>query len=329
MTQHRIKYLIANHRQQNGAAMLIVLLITALASVVALSITERLALDIARTETLQQGVRGNELSVGLEALASKLLEQAQNSEPFDHSESLWNNPLPGLPVPGGVVTGSVQSLDGRFNVNTLLTKEGVPDTEVLAQCERLLTALGLPISIADALMDWQDIDSSPRSQGAEDAVYTQRQPPYLAANRAFTHISELRLVAGINADVYQRLLPHMTVLPVNDSSRVDFGRRINVNLASIAVLQSLIPGITRQQAEVLHQQGLARFQATNDFLSDMAFANLNTAQRGLLESRISVSSQFFLARADVVLANKPRRYFALLQRVGNSYDVRYRSFATP
>jgi len=307
---------------QKGAAMLIVLLITALASIVALAISERLALDLARTETLLQSVRGNELSAGLEALAGRLLQESQDQEPgYDHVGSLWGNALPGFPVPGGLVTGRMQSLDGRFNVNTLLTIEGQQDNEALLQCQRLLANLGLPISIADALVDWQDADGLPRSQGAEDAFYRQQSPAYIAANQALAHISELRLIAGINADVYQRLLPHVTVLPVT-------ARRININLASVEVLQSLHESIDRSQAETLHQQGRARYQTVSNFVQQQAFPLLSQASQTVLESRIAVASHFFIVRADIMLANKQQRYFTLLERRNNSYDVHYRSFAT-
>ncbi len=315
-----------NHR---GAALLIVLLITAIASAVALTISERLALDLARTETLVLGVRGNELSSGLEALAGRLLEEDNDREPeLDHSGSLWSNPLPGLPVPGGLVTGSMESLDGRFNVNSMLDATGTQvEQESYLQCQRLLQVLDLPLSIADALLDWQDIDPLPSPQGAEDEFYRQLDPPYVAANRPFAHISELRLVAGITPEVYQRLLPHIAVLPPDRQN----ARRININLASIPVLQSLDTGITRQQAESLHQQGRAQYTDVDTFLNT-ALPNLE--QRSpvylSLESRLAVRSHFFLARADVLLNDKPQRYFALLERLGSrQYHVHYRSFATP
>lgn len=313
-------------QRSDGAALLIVLLITAIASVVALTISERLALDLARTETLILGVRGNELSSGLEALAGRLLEEDNNQEPdLDHSGSLWSNPLPGLPVPGGLVTGSMQSLDGRFNVNAMLDNGDLADGNY-QQCIRLLQILDLPIDIADALVDWQDLDSLPRQQGAEDEVYRQLEPPHVAANRPFTHITELRLVAGITPEIYQRLLPHMTVLPPNSKN----ARSININLASIPVLQSLHPDISRQQAESLHQQGRARFDDVSVFLNK-AVPNLNVDSAPYMELalRVDVRSYFFLARADVLLNNKPQRYFALLERRGNQYHVHYRSFATP
>lgn len=310
---------------QQGAALLIVLLVTAIASVVALGISERLALDLARTETMLLNVRGTELSAGLEALAGRLLEEDNEQEPeYDYSGSLWANPLPGLPVPGGLVTGSLESLDGRFNLNSLLDASGAENTARYQQFQRLLLALDMPVSIADTMLDWLDNDPLPRAQGAEDEHYRQLDPPYLTANQPFSHISELRLVAGVTPEAYQRLLPHVTVLPA-DSQRA---RVINVNLASVPVLQSLHDVISRQRAESLYQQGRAQYTSVAVFL-DSAVPELQDDALTELEATVGVRSNFFLARADVMLNDRPQRYFALLERRGNQYHVHYRSFATP
>ncbi len=305
--------------------MLIVLLITAIASVVALGISERLALDLARTETMVQGIRANELSSGLEALAGRLLQVDNDNEPnYDYSGSVWANPLPGLPVPGGLVTGSMQSLDGRFNLNSLLSVSGTPDADTMQQCRRLLAALDLPVTIADALLDWQDGDSIPQPQGAEDEFYRQLDPPYVAANQPFVHISELRLVAGIDRETYQRLLPHVTVLPA-DSLKA---RQININLATIPVLQSIDEIINAQRAATLLQQAQAPFTDIRSFLTS-AVPELDRRAQDALQLRLKVRSDFFLAQADVLLGDRPQRYFALLERRNSQYHVHYRSFATP
>ncbi len=318
----------SGNQRQHGAAILIVLLITAIASVVALGISERLALDLARTETMLLGIRGNELSSGLEALAGRLLREDNKDEPdYDHAGSLWARPLPGFPVPGGLVTGSMQSLDGRFNLNSLLERNSPQnspqkDTFAYDQCKRLLKALNLPETIADALLDWQDGDTIERSGGgAEDGYYRQLNPPYAAANQPFIHISELRLVAGITPQIYQRLVPHVTVLPAS-------ARSINVNLASIPVLQSLDDSITSQRAAELYQQGQALHMDVDAFL-DKALQGLGGQVRADLRNRVTVRSDYFLAQADVLLGDRPQRYYALLERRNDQYHVHYRSFASP
>ncbi|MCM5063369.1 general secretion pathway protein GspK, partial [Escherichia coli] len=47
-------------------------------------------------------------------------------------------------------------------------------------------------------------------------------PPYLAANQPMQDVSELRLIRGIDARLYRKLLPYVCVLPTSDLS-------VNVN----------------------------------------------------------------------------------------------------
>ena len=67
-------------------------------------------------------------------------------------------------------------------------------------------ASGAPL--ADSLVDWLDSDNLPYSSaGAEDDYYLRQNPAYRAANRKFQSISELRLVKGVTAEVWNKLAP--------------------------------------------------------------------------------------------------------------------------
>lgn len=305
---------------QQGAALLIALLITALASVLLIQINERVTLDVARTATIQTALRSDEYARGLETLAGRVLRDAGAAEPnLDHKGSIWAQPLPGLPIPGGIVTGHLQSLDGRFNINSMLTVEGQPDEQAELQFRRLLGALGLQENLSDAVLDWIDADSVPRASGAENDTYASLPEPYRSLNRPLLHISELRQVAGIDSEVYSRLLPHISALPLTR-------REININLASIPVLMSLHELIDNAVATQLFQQGRAQYRDTDSFFS---LLNISSAERSLLAQRLTTRSEYFLARADVVLNGNPRRYYSLLRRTGQGVDAIYRQLGVP
>ncbi len=129
----------------------------------------------------------------------------------------------------------------------------------IARFSLLLGALDIDPSLLPALLDWLDADSETRFPGgAEDDYYLDLDAPYRAANRRFAHVSELRLVRGVDAATYDKLAPFVTVLPV----RTD----INVNLAPIEVLMALGPGIDRPTAEVLDEARRAQpFQTPDGF----------------------------------------------------------------
>ena len=306
--------------KQQGSALLIALLITALASILLVQINERLSLDIARTTTIQAALRSDEYARGLEVLAGRVLRDARLADSMiDHSASIWAQPLPTLPIPGGVVTGRLQSLDGRFNINSLLTQAGEHDSVSQAQFERLLQNLGLQENLVDAITDWIDADSVALANGAENDTYASLSNPYRALNRPLLHLSELRQVVGIDNLVFNQLAAHISVLPSSE-------RRINVNLASIPVLMSLHETIDSNLATQLFQQGRAQYRSREAFL-DMI--NLNNAALQQLADRVKTRSDYFLARADVFLNENPRRYYSLLQRNDQGVNVLYRQLGTP
>lgn len=303
-----------------GAALLVALLVMALATVLAVELLRGLHLDLARSASLDRDARSQALALGAISLGRRALERDTEREPaIDTNDSPWRRAMGALPVAGGSVTGELRDLDGRFNVNTLVLPDGSDDSAAQAQFERLLEALDLPRRIGAALADWIDADTIPRRDGAEDLFYAGRRPAYRAANQPLVHISELRLVAGIDADAFEALRPHVCALPADV-------RRVNVNTASEAVLMSLLPGINRPRARRLHRNGRARYSDIQQFRDSQALRGLDTSA---LNGRIKVRSDHFLLHTRIRLEQHARDYYALLRRDGSRYDVLLRSFGRP
>lgn len=308
-------------RRQSGAALLIALVIIALASFIALQMTQRLELDIARTSTLNRNFAAAEYARGLEALARAQLRDDFINEPeVDRLSDPWATPLPPLPVPGGAVTGQLFDLSGRFNLNWLV-QNGTADEARVDQLRRLLLALELDPGLADVITDWIDSDNTPRSNGAETAVYAERRPPYRPSNRAMNHVSELRLLARMDADSYARLAPHVSALPANAN-----GRRLNVNTASVEVIMSLDSALSRDRALQLVGNGQANFGGIQQFIDHPAMTGIVIPNAN---NQLSVRSSHFLALAQVELDEVPRRYYIVLERDGSSLSVLQRSYGTP
>lgn len=87
-------------------------------------------------------------------------------------------------------------------------------------------------ALADALEDWRDADDLSRLNGAEDRGYVATGPSYGAKDGPFDNVEELRLVLGVDRDLYHTLLP---VLTVNACSA-----RLNPRFAPPLVLAVLI-----------------------------------------------------------------------------------------
>ncbi len=60
---------------------------------------------------------------------------------------------------------------------------------------------GMTPQIAAAIMDWRDANSDVSDNGAEDESYSRLTQPYKTKNAPFESVEELRLVAGMTAEI--------------------------------------------------------------------------------------------------------------------------------
>ena len=233
--------------------------------------------------------------------ARAVLSDDRRLNNVDHLKEPWALRLPPMPVDNGELAGYIEDQQGAFNLNNLITGEKVSVVQ-LARFRRLLSLLGLPITLASSLADWLDADNDPQPNGgAEDEYYLSLQPPYLAANRLMTDVSELALVRGFNDQVRERLNPFVSALPANTA--------VNVNTASPEVLSAVIEGLDLDAARALvAQRERAYFRDSSDFLSRLP--------RGIeiAGNDFKVSSDYFVGRVRVTIGGAEARGMALLVR---------------
>jgi len=294
---------------ERGIALITVMLIVALATVAALAMASRQQLDVRRIGSLLHGDQAYAYALGVENWGSAILQRDRADGDTDNLGEDWAQRIPPLPVPGGEIRGQIEDLQGRFNLNNLV-KNGAVSPPQLEQFRRLLAALELDEALAAAVVDWIDADIDPQlPDGAEDSVYLARDPPYRAANRPLTSISELRLVEGFDAKVVRRLLPYVSVLPRSTP--------INVNTASAVVLRSLVADLSDADAQrLVEDRGEDGYKQVADFLKHDALAGLQIEPTGL-----SVSSEYFLIHADVELGQARTRLYSLVERPGDKPPV--------
>jgi general secretion pathway protein K len=289
-------------RRQRGAALLIALLVVALATVVIAGLLDRGELAAARTRNLLRNEQVEAFQLGLEAYAARVLIRDREEGMVDANSDLWSMPLPPTPVPGGTLSGTMRDLDGCFNLNNLGHRDfGALWTQ---RFRRLLTVQGLDAHIADAVKDWLDPGSDPEDGGAEDNAYLAAQPPYRAANRAFAHVSELRLVRGVSGEVYARLAPYVCAVPA--------GNALNLNTASVPVLRSLHDDITDAVAQRLWQRGQAHWSDRDAFLRELR--NQNVVLDEAARQQLGVQSLYFMARGDIELDGLAFHTQSLIER---------------
>lgn len=286
---------------QRGVAVLTAMLVVTLGTMIAVNMMWRASLDQRRASAGLAADQGIAYLQGAEAWAGDILRQDRVEFPqSDHLGELWALELPPLPVDGGAISGRLEDLQGRFNLNNLVTPQGEPDSLSLAQFERLLATLGLDPSVAGAVVDWLDADGETLfPNGAEDDAYAATNPPYRTPNWPITSSSELLAMSGIEAEGYRALLPYVTALPS--------GTTLNVNTSSAPVLASLSDAIDLARAASLVEQR-----------GDIGFAGIESTFGSLVEpdvnARIAGTSDYFLLTATVVLGTHQYTLYSVLQR---------------
>ncbi len=240
--------------------------------------------------------------------ARAVLSDDRRASNVDHPGEPWALRLPSIPVENGTLAGHIEDQQGKFNLNNLLT-DGKLNLAQLASFRRLLSNLALPPALADAVVDWIDTDSEPQPQdGAEDAYYLSREPPYLAANRPLIDVAELALVRGFDDKVRARLRPFVTALPHFTA--------INVNMAPPEVIAAVVVGLDVDDARaVVAQRERAYFRNAADFLGQLPVGLVVPTKD------IAVSSDYFIATTRVTIGGAQAYGSVLLERANAGWPA--------
>lgn len=288
-------------RRERGVALIAAVLVVALAVMLVAALLDHGEAARARARNVQRAEQGWQLMLGLEAWAASALRQDLQQSGIDSREDVWGQDIPPIDLPQARILGRLRELGGCFNLNAL-HPQSQDDPVAIARFERLLQVLKLDPDIAAQAVDWIDADQQQRSGGAEDPRLQLQRPPHRAANRPFEHISELRLLPAVDADVYAALLPHVCALPFDTS--------MNLNTISEALWRSLHDDISSADAVRLARDGRARYPSVAAVQEELDRLGGPTLQ----QSGLAVSSDYFVLDAEIIADDIPLLYSSLLQR---------------
>jgi general secretion pathway protein K len=126
--------------------------------------------------------------------------------------------------------------------------------------------------------------------------------PYRAAKRRFMHVSELRLIRGIDGDTYATLAPWVSALPA--------GTLINVNTAGVPVLMTLtLAPMSAGTAQAIWQHGSAHYQNVADISTAVTLP-------GPIDHPECYDrhSNYFLASGQITLDGLPLAFNSIIER---------------
>jgi general secretion pathway protein K len=310
-----------NRHRQRGVALILAVLISALAVMLAASVSFKDYLDQRRTGNAFAMDQGFEVALGGEAWAADSLrrDKQQSSKTDDFTEE-WATPIPPIPLDDGQgeFEGVLEDMQGRFNLNSLVTLEGGElkvDQIAVQRFERLLELLEMEPKWAKIIADWIDSDMNAEfPDGAEDPTYTGLSPPYRTANMPLTRASELLAITGFDLGRYRKLEPFVTALPV--------GTTINLCTASPELLDALVPGrreFTQSRENTTETRKSRCFPTIDDFKSGLSTEQTQELIQGKV---IDQTSSYFRATIWVTIGTTQYTLYSLLYRSGNNGLVR-------
>ena len=205
-------------RRASGAALITALLVVAIASVTAVSMTLRDNQQIFRAAIIQDQARARHLAQGAETVALHMLERLENYDDLPW-EGCTSPTLP-LELEGVAVHARLENLHCRFNINSLGRADDPPLEAFAGLVEQAFAASdgqsGSPQRLAVAVRDWMNPET-------DDPVYRGMEPHRLSGNRPMRLASELLQVHGFDPALWQALAPWVVARPGTDNA-IDMDR---------------------------------------------------------------------------------------------------------
>ncbi len=289
--------------RQRGAALLIVLLLVATLSFVALSATEKTSVAAARA--FNERTRSENLwrAFGAETLAVAAIRTAIEARPETLSiDDPWI--LEPLIIPIDDATAQINFSDATtcFNVNSLSGTQ-VPGTDPPSKSEFVLLVRNLGLGdfegqqIADVITDWIDDNSSRQIQGAEDNYYTALPSPYRTGGQAMASVTELRALNGFSAELYNSLKPYLCAQNQATGSPVNVNMLVPGHAPLLAAMlgANVSPG---QANDLIRARPPGGYGTVQEFLEPAASIGVDPAS--IDAGRFSVSSRYLKARAEII-----------------------------
>jgi general secretion pathway protein K len=295
--------------RQRGVALITAIVLVAIATVLAVHIGTRAAMDHRRTTGLVALDQGWHVALGAEAWAAEVLsDDANESANVDDLSEAWAQPLPPLPVDGGEVRGALEDMQGRFNLNDLINADREVDEDSVKRFERLLVFVGAQPRWARMMVDWIDANTMPEiPDGAEDSTYLAQNPPYRTANVVVTTTTEMMALPGMTREEFERIRPYVAALPV--------GTPINLCTAKAPVLAALIEGGTDfGDAELLASNRRDGCFPTIEFVR----GSMSNEAWQALQPKVSETTNWFRAVTAVRIGTSEFTLYSLIERNGSA-----------
>lgn len=306
-------------RKQKGVALLVVLLLLAVMTAIAATMSERLVLGVDRATSQVSNQQAYWYAIGVEALAKYGINESLDDSDTVNLSQAWALDEQVYPLENGEAKGVIRDMQACFNVNALANVQIDPTSSsrpyLLGVWRTLLEEVGIESYQAEVIADstWEYLDTNDgvtTQTGVEDATYEGLSPAYMASNGLIADISELRSVYQMDATGMRRISWLACAIPTDDL-------RINVN--TIRVWQSKIlvalfqSAISDDQArQILEDRPYDGWENIDEFLAEPAINAIDATVRDNAKQYLSVDSRYFELDAEIYVQDSRVRLRSLL-----------------
>ena len=219
---HRIQSTVSDDR---GSALIITLLLITILVGLVVNFVYDVYIDSSAVSNWSNAQRASYIAKSGQNIASGFIKQI-NLYPNTTIREI------ALPVArdfgsGSTLVVTVEDENSKFNINK------ITDESTFNSLKKLFEYLKINPDIVLIIADWRDPDSDQRLPDSED----------LAKNGEFWSIDELKLIKGIDGEVFDKISPYLTAT----SNWLNW--KINLNTAELPVLLSLGENMTETLAE--------------------------------------------------------------------------------
>jgi len=242
-------------------------------------------------------------SKSAEKALKKLLDKDDKS--VDYIGELWSQTIP---VSLNDINIQIEIIDQeRFlNPNFLVNGTTINEKHKLV-FERLFDILNINYAILYNIIEWIDKDDLPNNGGKEDYNL------YMAKNDKLDTLEELKLIEGINDNIYNGTVEGGYFKPGFRSLFSPYSNgKVNINTASKWILMALDNDIDEALAnEIIIYRQRKPFKNIKDLVLVDGF-NSDILYR--IENMIDVKSENFLAKIDITKGKRKYKMIILLNR---------------
>lgn len=316
---------------EQGAALLTVLLLVAVIGVIAAASLERLKLQTHLSGNMAAIDQARHYALAGEAIARTRISDVSSPDRTMTLAGDWlDRPNP-FPIDNGTATAKLSDAGNCFNLNSLVSQSAEGDRVVrpvaVRQFEALMTIIGIQPRtaglIAQSAADWIDSDTVPEPGGAEDETYARAPTPYRAANVLMSDISELKAVAGMDPAIYERVRPWICALPVAELSPININT-LRHDQAPLVVM--LLPDrLSLAFAQrMIDERPVTGYSAVENFWSKPALRGISPPVEVMAQTKIR--TRWFALEMQIELGGAELTELALIDGAANPAKIVRRSW---